>query len=110
VPAYIAAMDVAVQPDVNEYASPIKLFEYLATGRAVLAPRKANILEVVEDGVTARLFTPGDAEDLGAAIVRLHADAELRDRLGRAGAELIDARQFHWVGNARRVVELARGA
>ena len=39
VPAHIAAMDICVVPHSNEYRSPIKLFEYMARARAVLAPR-----------------------------------------------------------------------
>jgi glycosyltransferase involved in cell wall biosynthesis len=108
IPAHLAAMNVAVQPDVTEYASPIKLFEYLAMGRAVIAPRKANILEVVEDGSTALLYAPGEVSDLTDKIQRLHDDPDLVARLSRAADRLIEERQFHWLGNARKVVEMTR--
>jgi glycosyltransferase involved in cell wall biosynthesis len=106
VPAHLAAMDVAVQPDVTEYASPIKLFEYLATGRAVIAPRKPNITEVVTDGEQALLFAPGSVDELAEAIQRLHADAGLRRRLAAEAERLVAERDYHWAGNARRVTEL----
>ncbi|HKJ87113.1 MAG TPA: glycosyltransferase family 4 protein, partial [Gammaproteobacteria bacterium] len=64
VPEYVAAMDVAVQPNVTAYASPIKLFEYLATGRPVIAPDKPNITEVISEGREGLLFRAGDVEDL----------------------------------------------
>ncbi len=108
VPAHVAAMDVVVQPDVTDYASPIKLFEYLAVGRAVLAPAKPNILEIVTDGQTALTFAAGDQAALTAALHRLYGDPALRTRLGAAGAALIDQRGYRWRCNARRVVDLVR--
>ena len=39
IPKYIAAFDLALQPDVTDYASPIKLFEYMAMGKGVIAPK-----------------------------------------------------------------------
>lgn len=56
IPSYIAAFDIALQPAVTPYASPLKLFEYLAMGKMVLAPDEENIREVIEDGVNGRLF------------------------------------------------------
>ena len=108
VPAHIAAMDVAVQPDVTGYASPIKLFEYLAVGRAVVAPARPNILEVIRDGDTALTFTPGDGAALAAALQRLYRDPALRARLGAAGAALIDQRGYRWRRNAQRVIDLVQ--
>jgi glycosyltransferase involved in cell wall biosynthesis len=106
IPEHIAAMDVAVQPDVTEYASPIKLFEYLAMGRAVVAPRKENIAEIVSEDEHALLFEPGNTSDLARSLRRLHADPGLRCRLGEHGARLIDEREYSWLGNARRVAQL----
>ncbi len=44
----------------SSYASPLKLFEYLALGRAIVAPDQPNIREVLDDGVNALLFDPDD--------------------------------------------------
>jgi len=106
IPAHIAAMDVAVQPDVTDYASPIKLFEYLALARPVIAPDKPNIGEVVEHDVSALLFKPGDAGELSEAIQRLDAEPGLRERIAQRGAALIDERGYNWEANARRVIEV----
>lgn len=105
IPAHIAALDIAVQPDVTDYASPIKLFEYLAVGRAVVAPDKPNIREVVRDGVSAELFAPGQWPQLGERLARLLADPERRRRLGERAAERIAEGGYTWLGNARRVIE-----
>jgi glycosyltransferase involved in cell wall biosynthesis len=105
VPAHVAAMDVAVQPNVTEYASPIKLFEYLALGKAVVAPRKPNIEEVVTDGQDALLFETGDVEDLARCLAALHDDPALRHRLSSEAIRLVRDRDYSWEGNARRVLE-----
>ncbi|MEW6745600.1 MAG: glycosyltransferase family 4 protein [Planctomycetota bacterium] len=103
---YIAAIDVALQPDVVEYASPLKLFEYLALGKAVVAPDRANIREVVTDGETALLFDPSREEALAGAIARLVNDPPLRARLGARGRSLIETHPYTWDRNAERLEEL----
>lgn len=59
IPGYIAAFDIALQPAVTPYASPLKLFEYLAMGKHVLAPDCENIREAITEGDNATLFPIG---------------------------------------------------
>jgi len=106
VPGYLAAMDVAVQPDVTEYASPIKLFEYLAMGKAVVAPNRANIAEVVSHGREALLFEPGDADELAGRLRALWADPGRRRAMAERAAALVAERGFTWEANAARVAAL----
>jgi glycosyltransferase involved in cell wall biosynthesis len=103
---YIAAFDVALQPEVVAYASPLKLFEYMALGRAIVAPATDNIREVLVDGENAVLFAPDDPQAFNAALARVCADAGLRARIGGNARHTIDARGLTWDGNARRVSEL----
>lgn len=110
VPGHIAAFDVALQPAAVPYASPLKVFEYMAAGRAIVAPDQANLREVLRDGETALLFDPARAGALWEAIGRLAADPALRARLGAAARAEVLARDLTWAGNARRVVALLRGA
>lgn len=110
VPDHVAAFDVALQPAVVPYASPLKLFEYLALGKAVIAPRLPNIEEVLTDGENAKLFDPVDSGDFERALTRLCSDADLRTRLAVRAAETIDLLDLTWIGNARRVIELASNA
>lgn len=110
VPEHVAAFDIALQPAVVPYASPLKLFEYLALGKPVIAPRQPNIEEVLGDGDNALLF---DAEDQGAferSLSKLCADATLRARLAAAAAATIDRLDLTWLGNARKVADLGRRA
>ena len=103
---YIAAFDVALQPDVVAYASPLKLFEYMQLGRAIVAPAMDNIREILADGQNAVLFDPGDSGDFAAAIQRLIQDPGLRQRLALNARQTIDSRNFTWHHNAERVSEL----
>jgi glycosyltransferase involved in cell wall biosynthesis len=96
VPGYLAAADVLVTPHArNEdfVGSPIKLFEYLASGRAVVASRVAQLATVVRDGENGLVVEPDDPDALAGALARLHDDPELRARLGAAAAA--DARAHH---------------
>ena len=103
---YIAAFDIALQPAVVEYASPLKLFEYLMLGRAIVAPAQANILEVLSDGKNAVLFDPERAGALAEAIEQVSRDAELRQRIARGARAAIDEQGLTWVRNAERVIAL----
>jgi glycosyltransferase involved in cell wall biosynthesis len=101
---YVAAMDICTVPHSNEYRSPIKLFEYMAQGRAVVAPATEPIACVVESGEHALLFEPGNRDALAAAITNLAVDADLRRRLGCQGRALVLDRHT-WERNASVVLE-----
>ena len=107
VPALVAAFDIALQPAVVPYASPLKLFEYLALGRAIVAPARPNLLEVLDDGENALLFDDARPGALEQALQRLCGDAGLRARLGAGAQATIERRQLTWDGNAQRVGGLA---
>lgn len=108
VPAHVAAFDIALQPAVTAYASPLKLMEYLELGKAVVAPSTPNLREVLTDDDNALLFDESVPGVLQQALTRLCADEALRDRLSKAAHETITRRDLTWAGNARRVVALAR--
>ena len=107
VPEHVAAFDIALQPAVVPWASPLKLFEYLALAKAVVAPRVPNIEEVLGDGDNALLFEPSAPRGFEDALTRLCADAALRERLGAAAGATIVRKGLTWRDNARRVVQLA---
>jgi glycosyltransferase involved in cell wall biosynthesis len=109
VPGLVAGFDIALQPRVVDYASPLKLFEYMAAGRAIVAPDQPNIREILTDGRTALLFDPDHDGAMWQAIARLVEDPALRRRLGEAAQREITLRDYTWRGNARRVVHAASG-
>jgi glycosyltransferase involved in cell wall biosynthesis len=103
-PHYIAAMDIAVVADERTgIASPMKLIEYMASGRAVVAPQLENIADVLVNGRTGLLFTRGDANALGVALRRLADHEDLRHELGaHARGEVESVR--NWVANAGQIL------
>jgi glycosyltransferase involved in cell wall biosynthesis len=106
-PHYIAAFDIALLPRCVEYCSPLKLFEYMAAGKAIVAPAQDNVREILEDQISGLLFKAEDREDMTAAILRLANDPELRDCLGRAAQQLIASQGYTWTRNAERVSAIA---
>lgn len=107
VAGYVALFDVAVQPAVTAYASPLKLFEYMQAGKAIIAPDQPNIREVLTDGHDAVFFDPAKPDTFFAALLTLCQSPDLRATLGGNARQTIDRRDFTWNGNARRVAALA---
>ena len=103
---YVSCFDIALQPDVVEYASPLKLFEYLALGRPVVAPDTPNIREVLENGSNALLFDPEDDSSFLHAVERLCNEPDLRENIGIQASRTIAEGGFTWDNNARRVEEI----
>lgn len=103
IPALLPAFDVALVPAINPYASPLKLFEYMAAALPVIAPDQPNLREVLRDGADALLVPSGAIEPLRAALERL-SEGALAARLGAAARATIERGDYTWEGNARRVV------
>jgi len=101
---HIDAFDIALQPHVTEYASPMKIFEYLALGKCVVAPDLANIREILTHGEDALLFRAGDADDMGRAIELLASDPERVRQMGARARRTIEDRRYFWLDNARRAL------
>ena len=100
--------DVLVQPLIDapytRYASAMKLFDYMAAGRPIVAFDLASTREVVADGRTARLVEPGSVEALAAGIRDVLADPALADRLARAAFE--EVANYTWAHRAARIERL----
>jgi glycosyltransferase involved in cell wall biosynthesis len=107
---FISSFDIALQPKCVEYSSPLKLFEYMALGKAIVAPDQPNIREILSSEENCLLYDPSQPNALIAAIVRLVLDPALRQRLGTSASETIDRRGLTWRENADRVTMLARRA
>jgi glycosyltransferase involved in cell wall biosynthesis len=103
---YVAAMDIAVSPRATFYASPMKILEYMAMGKPVVAPAMENIRDLIDDRRTGLLFTENDPRDLASRVEELILSPELRVAFGAAARrEVEDSR--NWVANARIVVARA---
>jgi glycosyltransferase involved in cell wall biosynthesis len=105
---HVAAIDIAISPRATFYACPMKILEYMAMAKPVVAPAMDNIRDILVDGKTGILFTPEDGPALTSALRRLISSSEERARLGRAARGQIETR-FNWKYNAERVIEQATG-
>ncbi|MET0106816.1 MAG: glycosyltransferase family 4 protein [Sedimenticola sp.] len=103
---YVSTFDIALQPDVVSYASPLKLFEYLALGKAIIAPDKENIREILSDGNNALLFEPGNDSDFTEKLLRLCNSESLRRDLSIGALNLVKTEELYWDSNAETIVEL----
>ncbi len=102
VSAYLSALDIALLPDVATHASPMKLFEYMAHGLAIVAPDVASIRSVVEAERDALLFGRGDREGLRRRVRALIDDPRARLEMGRRAA-LSWAQAHTWDQNIQRI-------
>ena len=63
--------------------SPLKLYEYMAAGKAIVASSSGQIAEVIHDGENGRLVTPGKIDELAKVIVRLLNNPDERKWIGK---------------------------
>jgi glycosyltransferase involved in cell wall biosynthesis len=105
VPNLISAFDIAVMPHSNVYGSPMKILEYMAMGKAVVAPRLGPLEDVIDDGKTGLLFEPENAEDLTQKILKLLLDEKLRETLGSVARESI-IKEHNWEHRAQNILAL----
>lgn len=112
IPAVIREFDVALAPyprlPHDFYFSPLKLFEYMACGAAVVAADAGQISELVQHGSNGLLYRAGELDGLVDCCQRLLFDPALQERLGAAAAYAVAA-QYTWDQNARRVTEIIEG-
>ena len=105
VPSYIDAMDICVLPDSNMFGSPLVLFEFMAMGKAVIAPDLLPIRDVLSQDVTGILIEPKNRQALHGALVRLLENPTLRLSLGAQAKHKVFI-QHTWLANAAKVVAL----
>jgi glycosyltransferase involved in cell wall biosynthesis len=102
VPLYLNAMDITVLPSTLPYMSPMKIYEYMAMGKPVVAPNKNSIVETVvipnQDGF---LFEAENADSMKNAIMALAIDPDLRQKMGEEARRSVvnNYTWYHQVGN-----------
>ncbi len=88
----------------SRYTSPLKLFEYMASARPIVASDLPSLREVLRDGENALLVPAGDARGLAAAVRRLFDDPALALRLAASAKR--DAAAYSWERRAERIEAL----
>ncbi|MDX8538549.1 glycosyltransferase family 4 protein [Mesorhizobium abyssinicae] len=115
VPARLAHFDVVLAPykrsvivsngrmDVASWMSPLKIFEYMASEKAIIASDLPVLREILTDGVTALLCDPDDVRSWAAALERLAQDPAERRRLGRSAREFLLS-GYTWKQRAEKIL------
>ncbi len=109
VPTHLAASDILVIPNSGSspmsslYTSPLKLFEYMASGRPMVASRVPSLCEILKDGGNAVLVEPDNPRELAAGIMRVARDQALANAI--AEQALIDVEQYTWGKRAEKIIE-----
>jgi glycosyltransferase involved in cell wall biosynthesis len=111
IPALIADADICIAPlglndrNVTQGACPIKLLEYMAAGRPLLASNMPIVRELIREDVDALLFSPNDPADLARQVVTLLDDFELSQRLAESASERA-LTKFTWRESQKKLVKV----
>lgn len=103
VPEILAAADIAVLPypklPKELWFSPLKLFEYMAAGKAIVASKAGQIATVLQDQMTGILVEPGNVPELTRALTSLCQKPEMREGLAlNARKQAVDKHSWdHYV-------------
>jgi glycosyltransferase involved in cell wall biosynthesis len=110
VPRYVNAMDVVIVPYPKRefwYPSSMKLFEYMAAQKAVVASAVPQVDEVIRDGQNGFLFDPDNLDEFTDKVLRLADSTALRNRLAAAARKTV-LESYTWVAHARKMEAVFR--
>jgi glycosyltransferase involved in cell wall biosynthesis len=102
VPDYISLFDIAVSPKATFYASPMKIVEYMAMGKAVIVPDTENIRDLVEFGKDGLCFTSLNSEKLSEQLKVAVEDPLLRHEITKNAILKVD-QTLKWQNNVNNV-------
>ncbi len=111
IPGLIAQADICVAPlglndrNVTQGACPIKVLEYMAAGRPLLASNMPIVRELVREDVDGLLFSPNDPDDLARQANQLLRDMELSQRLAESAAAHV-REKFTWHESQKKLLKV----
>lgn len=106
-PLYLAAADVLVLPNTAKdensllYTSPLKLFEYMAAGKPIVASDLPSLREVLNEN-NAVFFFPDNAASLANSVKRILEDRELAQKIANKARQ--DVEQHTWEKRAQKII------
>ncbi len=111
VPKYLAACDILIAPfpgsqHYNFFMSPMKIFEYMASKRPIIATDLVAIREILDNNQSALLVAPEDATALSTAIQKLKNEPSLADQLTDKAFEKV--KNHTWGKRARRILDFIK--
>ncbi len=107
-PGWLGPMDVGLvlyKPGSAEYNSPLKLFDYMASGLCVLSTPSRFMAELSKELDQPNLVIPfGDANGLAEEVIKLCRNKEMRTRLGAVTRKLVVER-YNWARAVKDTME-----
>lgn len=108
IPEYISAMDIVLAPYPKLkffYYSPVKIFEYMSSGKPVITTNIGQISEVIKNGYNGFLTEPDNIEQILSKLLELLVNPELRSSIGKNARETIIANHT-WMKKASQLSEI----
>jgi glycosyltransferase involved in cell wall biosynthesis len=106
VPSYVAASQVCLLPysgSAQTNLAPNKLFQYMAMGKPVIAASVGSLQRIIEETGAGLVYPPEDADALAEAVIGLHEDKNLADKLGKAGLAAVKTR-YNWEIEKKKLI------
>lgn len=112
VPLWMQAIDIATMPypfteHYAYYMSPMKLFEYLAAGKAIVSTDLPSIQEIITDGQNGLLFPHDNPQAFAHGILHLLTDDARKQQLETKAKQ--DVQKYSWTARAKRILEAVDG-
>lgn len=107
IPLWLKAADVLVLPNSGQseisklYTSPLKMFEYMASGRPIVASNLPSLREILNDK-NAVFFEPDNPQDLADVIKKILENRNLGDRISKQALE--DVKKYSWDKRAEKAI------
>ncbi|MBC7006272.1 glycosyltransferase family 4 protein [Photobacterium sp. BZF1] len=99
-PSWLDQIDIALQPAVTPWSSPLKLIEYLAKGKAIIAPDTNNIRELLTHGSNALLYDIENPNSILDKTLTIINDERLRLSLQQEAINTVKDKRLTWDNNA----------
>ncbi len=104
---YVCLSDILVAPYPHtehyaKYMSPLKIFEYMASGNAIIASDLPSLREVLDDD-SAVFINPDSIEEMAEAIKKLATSPVKRQSIGKVAREKV--KNYTWIKRAERIIE-----
>ena len=114
VPSILLTSDVLVMPyssgvtirdgtEAGESTSPLKLFEYMAAGKPIVATGIPSVLEILKPGENSVVTPPDDEEEFIRTLGLMLADSELRARISEGARS--DATEYTWEKKVEKIID-----
>jgi glycosyltransferase involved in cell wall biosynthesis len=109
IPAYQSAADILVLPNtkggvIDDVTSPMKLFEYMASGRPIIATNVPSLMEILSNDYNALICQAGDDVELSEKIDQLCKSPTVGERLVKNAIK--DIEKYTWDARAEHLSEL----